>query len=119
MRDIVGAEGSYHARCAALSEAHIALWDVLRQSVRPGSMDADIRIDTSEVNDFEGFLSRHRGIAKICFNGRKAEEMFRRFVRLERLQCRPRLVSLPSTSPAHASMPFAEKLQRWRSTIAT
>ncbi len=119
MREIVGAEGSYETRCAALIEARIALWDVLKQSVRPGSMDADIRFDTSEVNDFEGFLSQHRDIEMICFNGRKAEEMFRRCVRMEALQYQPGLELLPSTSPAYASMPFEAKLARWRSTIAT
>lgn len=117
MREIVGAEGSYDSRCTALVEAHIALWDVLRQSVRPGSMDAGIRLDTSQVNDFESFLSQHIDIGTICFNGRKAEAMFRRFVRWETLQCQPRLELLPSTSPAYASMPFAEKLRRWRDVI--
>lgn len=119
MREIIGAEGSYEARCAALIEARIGLWDVLKQSVRPGSMDASIRADTSEVNDFQGFLSHHRDIEKICFNGRKAEEMFRRCVRVETLQYQPRRESLPSTSPAYASMPFAQKLERWRSAIIT
>lgn len=117
MREIVGAEGSYDSRCAALIEARIALWDVLRESVRPGSMDADIQLDTSEVNDFGGFLSLHPGIEKICFNGSKAEAMFRRFVPLEALQYQPALESLPSTSPAYASMPFEVKLERWRSAI--
>mgnify|MGYP000517748728 CR=1 FL=1 len=118
MRELVGADGSYAARCATLIEAHIAVWDVLRQSVRPGSMDADIRLDTSEANDFAGFLSQHRGVEKICFNGRKAEEMFRRFVCPKALQWPLRFELLPSTSPAYASMPFNEKLRRWRSSIA-
>ena len=117
MREIVGAEGSYESRCAALIEARIAVWDVLHQSVRPGSLDADIQLDTSEVNDFERFLSLHPDIEMICFNGRKAEAMFRRFVPLDSLQCLLRFESLPSTSPAYASMPFDEKLRRWRGVI--
>ena len=118
MRELVGADGSYASRCAALVEAHIALWDVLKQSVRPGSMDADIQLDTSEANDFAGFLSQHQEIEKICFNGRKAEDMFRRFVGSEALQWSLRFELLPSTSPAYASMTFDEKLRRWRSSIA-
>ena len=117
MRELVDADGSYTSRCAALVEAQIALWDVLRQSVRPGSMDADIQLDTSQANDFAGFLSQHPGIEKICFNGRKAEEMFRRLVGPEALQWSLRFELLPSTSPAYASMPFDEKLRRWRSSI--
>ena len=118
MRELVGADGSYASRCAALVEARIALWDVLEQSVRPGSMDANIQLDTSQANDFTGFLSQHPGIETICFNGRKAEEMFHRLVGPEALQCTLRFELLPSTSPAHASMPFDEKLRRWRSSIA-
>jgi hypoxanthine-DNA glycosylase len=114
MRELVGAEGPYEDRCATLKAARIAVWDVLHQSVRPGSMDADIQLDTSEVNDFEGFLASHKHVEMICFNGRKAEQMFMRFVKLNQP---PRLVSLPSTSPAYASMPFTEKLAAWREGI--
>ena len=118
MRELVGADGSYTSRCTALIEARIAVWDVLRRSVRPGSLDADIQLDTSQANDFAGFLAQHREIEKICFNGKKAEEMFQRFVRPKALQWDFRFELLPSTSPAYASMPFDEKLRRWRSSIA-
>ncbi|NIV17299.1 MAG: DNA-deoxyinosine glycosylase [Woeseiaceae bacterium] len=114
MRELVGAMGSYERRCSALTESRIALWDVLKQSVRPGSLDADIRLETAQANDFGAFLDAHAGIELICFNGRKAEQIFRKFVKLETT---PRLASLPSTSPAHAAMSFDEKLEAWRSTI--
>ena len=114
MRELTGADGLYEDRCAALKAARIAVWDVLHQSVRPGSMDADIQLDTSEVNDFEGFFDSHKHVGTICFNGRKAEQMFMRFVKLNSL---PRLVSLPSTSPAYASMPFTQKLAAWQKAI--
>jgi len=114
MRELVGAEGNYAMRCDALINARIAIWDVLQQSVRPGSMDADIRLDTSEVNDFSGFFENHRQIRTICFNGKKAEQMFLRLVKLD---TQPRLAPLPSTSPAFASMPFEKKLEAWRKQI--
>lgn len=114
MRELVGAEGSYEDRCAALIRAGIAVWDVLHQSVRPGSMDADIRLETAEPNDFVGFFRSHGDIEAIGFNGKKAEQMFARFVKLE---SQPRFVSLPSTSPAYASMPFSEKLAAWQEAI--
>ena len=117
MRELVGARGSYAARCAALVEAGIALWDVLKCSVRPGSMDANIRLDTAEVNDFNGFLRQHAGIRRICFNGRKAEQMFGNFVRLDPALGAVAMHALPSTSPAYASMPFDDKLARWREII--
>ena len=117
MRDIAGADGSYAERCKALLAARIAVWDVLRHSVRPGSRDADIRLDTSEANDFRGFLREHPSIGRILFNGRTAERLFHRLVLVGEQMPVPDLVSLPSTSPAHAAMPLAEKLARWRRAI--
>ncbi len=114
MRELAGAEGRYEDRCATLMAARIAVWDVLNQSVRPGSMDADIQMDTLEVNDFAGFFESHQQIRTIGFNGKKAEQLFMKFVKLD---SPPRLVSLPSTSPAYASMPFTKKLAAWRKAI--
>jgi len=114
MRELVGATGTYEERCERLLEARIALWDVLKQSVRPGSMDADIQLGASEANDFEGFMLDHREIGLICFNGKKAEQMFHKFVQQETIRSELRYEALPSTSPAYASMPFAEKLNKWR-----
>jgi hypoxanthine-DNA glycosylase len=114
MHELVGATGSYAQRCECLIAAGIALWDVLCRSVRPGSMDADIQLNTSEVNDFEGFISNHRNIGLICFNGKKAEQMFHKFVEQETIRAQLRFETLPSTSPAYASMSFADKLNKWR-----
>lgn len=118
MRELVSAEGPYAARCAALIDSGIALWDVLRHSLRPGSLDADIRLDTAQANDFKSFFREHGHIEAVVFNGRKAEQLFRRFVQREMPEVQPRLVRLPSTSPAFAAMPFNEKLARWRATIS-
>ncbi len=114
MQALTGASGSYAARCAALVANRIALWDVLAESVRPGSLDADIALDTARANDFNGFFSQHRQICRVYFNGRKAEQMFRRFVLLDNAVAPLAFATLPSTSPAHAAMPFEEKLRRWR-----
>ena len=119
MRELVGAAGSYEGRCERLVERGIALWDVLEASVRPGSTDADIELHTAQANDFNKFFREHRAIERVCFNGRKAADMFRRFVTLDKT-VRPRqFETLPSTSPAYAAMPFAEKLARWRAAIMT
>lgn len=116
MAEIAAATGGYDDRCRALEAAGIALWDVLAGSVRPGSLDADIRLDSAVVNEFDAFFRAHRDLRLVCFNGRKAEQLFRRMVGTPvggvlRLEC------LPSTSPAHAAMPFAQKLCRWRGII--
>lgn len=117
MRDIAGAEGTYSERCEALMDRGIALWDVLASSVRPGSMDADIQSDTAVANDFSKFLMVHDGVELICFNGQKAAQMFTRMVHLSLDGNELRFASLPSTSPAYASMSYVDKLAKWRSII--
>ena len=103
MRILCGAEGSYRARGERLMDRGIAVWDVLANSVRPGSMDADIRIETAKPNDFERFLSTHDRIGLVCFNGKKAEQMFRRLVTLDGLPARPQLCPRRATSHALAA----------------
>jgi hypoxanthine-DNA glycosylase len=109
----------YARRKAALTAAGIALWDVIGSCVRPGSLDAAIDDESVVVNDFAAFLASHARIARVCFNGRKAEAAWRRHVQ-DRLEpgCKPECLLLPSTSPAHAGMSYLRKLRVWRSAIA-
>lgn len=117
MAALYGIEGDYDMRAARLRDERIALWDVLHSSVRPGSLDADIRADSARPNDFADFLARHGDIELIAFNGRKAEQLFRRFVDPLGLAPGVRRVGLPSTSPAYASLPFSGKLSAWRDAL--
>jgi hypoxanthine-DNA glycosylase len=117
MKEITGASGSYEDRCRALMDAGIAVWDVLASSIRPGSLDADIRLSSAVANDFGRFFAEHSELQIVCFNGRKAELMFRRFVMPSILQSDVDFAVLPSTSPAHASVPVAQKLAHWRGII--
>ena len=117
MRELTGADGSYDQRCEALGAHGIALWDVLANSVRPGSMDSSIQTDTAEANDFDGFFLSHPGIERVCFNGKKAAQLFQRLISPDTDTLPRQLVTLPSTSPAHASMAYEEKLRVWRKAI--
>jgi hypoxanthine-DNA glycosylase len=105
----------YEERVNVLKENRIALWDVLHSSLRPGSLDSSIRMQSVKCNDFDAFLKCHTGVASICFNGKKAAGIFARLAAEAVLRQYPhlQLITLPSTSPAHAAMPFAEKLSRW------
>ena len=118
MRELFGIEGDYATRCTQLSANGIALWDVLHSSIRPGSMDADIQMGSAAVNDFAAFFAAHPGIRTVAFNGKKAEQLFTRFVEPDLRIVDVRRVALPSTSPAYASMPFSGKLKRWRDALA-
>jgi hypoxanthine-DNA glycosylase len=110
-----GPELAYRQRLERFKSASLALWDVLAAARREGSLDAAIVRETAIVNDFASLFERYRRIELVCFNGRTAEELFRRRV----LPCLPArfanvaLHALPSTSPAHAGMPYARKLERW------
>ena len=117
MRELFGIAGEYEARCDGLMNNGVAVWDVLHSSVRPGSMDVDIRLDSALVNDFEGFLADHDCITLIAFNGRKAEQLFTRFVDVRAVAPGIPRIGLPSTSPAYASMPFSGKLAAWRNAL--
>jgi hypoxanthine-DNA glycosylase len=117
MHEIYGIAGEYDARCLQLTENGIALWDVLRCSIRPGSMDADIQLDNAVVNDFPTFLGAHGGIRLVAFNGRKAQQLFARFVQPLEVAADFEQVLLPSTSPAYAAMPFSSKLAAWRRAL--
>lgn len=110
----------YEQRLTHLKAHGIALWDVLAHCRRPGSLDSAIQKDSIVCNDFAAFLDRYDGIRRICFNGAAAEQLFQRHV-LPQMETPhlPELVKLPSTSPAHAGMPFEDKLQRWQEALST
>lgn len=106
----------YTRRVEILTRHRIAIWDVLAAAERPGSLDSSIVHRSALANDFAKFYRSHPRIRRVFFNGRKAEEIYRRFVLPE---LGPDFDSLgyeclPSTSPAHAGMGFAEKLDKWR-----
>lgn len=120
MGELAGADPAlpYRARTKILKSAGIALWDVLASCTRHSSMDADIVADSISVNDFATFLSVHPGITHVFFNGNMAEKCFRMQV-LPLLASLPEqrplyYRSLPSTSPANASMRYEQKLGAWK-----
>lgn len=109
----------YAARTRRLADAGVALWDVCAAARRPGSLDAAIERTSVVPNDFAAFLAEHPHIRLIAFNGGKAAELFRRRVQpaLPDALDPVRLATLPSTSPAHAAMPLAEKVTRWAAVL--
>src|SRR5512135_1379486 len=117
MGEIAGAHHAlpYKQRLQVLKDSGIALWDVLASCVRESSLDAHIREESA--NDFAAFFASHPHITRVCFNGAKAEQCFRKFV-LNKQPLPPlKFLRLPSTSPAHAGMRYADKLQVWRAAL--
>ena len=107
----------YEQRVASLFTAGIAVWDVLEACVRPGSLDGSIRKDSLVANDFRGFLAGHPRISRIYFNGAKAAQLFESMVAPSLPIAPPARHTLPSTSPANASLRYPEKLAAWRRIV--
>lgn len=114
-----GPEHPYAERVARLEARSIAVWDVLASGQRPGSLDAAIVKSTVVVNDFAGFFARHDGIELVCFNGKTAAALYARHVLpvLAPPAAAIARVDLPSTSPAHATLGFEQKLARWSAAL--
>jgi hypoxanthine-DNA glycosylase len=120
MGDLFGAgpDLPYAQRLEKLTGAGIALWDVIAACERAGSLDADIVRHSVTPNDFAAFFAVHRGIAQVFFNGAAAETAFRRHVLPALSGLSLRLARLPSTSPAHAALRYADKLAAWSALLA-
>src|SRR4051812_26217773 len=109
-----GPEMTYEKRVIALRRAGLALWDVLASCAREGSLDSNIDEGSIVPNDFRRFFDAHPRVRHVFFNGAKAEATFNRYVRPDLREGNLRFARLPSTSPAHASLPLSRKVQAWR-----
>ncbi|MEZ4216886.1 MAG: DNA-deoxyinosine glycosylase [Myxococcota bacterium] len=116
--DAIGVERDrpYRERCAALCERGFALWDVLAECVRAGSLDAAIR--DPAPNDLARFVRAHRALRRVWFNGQTARRLFERHAAgpLQPLldERAIALATLPSTSPANTAR---AKRDVWRAAL--
>jgi hypoxanthine-DNA glycosylase len=99
----------YSERIACLLESGLALWDVLASCDRQGS--GDRALTNPVANDFSSLFAQHRFIRLIAFNGRTAEKLWKKFVKIPS-QSSVDFKALPSTSSAFA-VPLEEKLSSW------
>ena len=106
----------YETRKQMLIDRHVAVWDVLAASIRPGSMDAAIDAGSATANDFATLFAAQPGIRCVFFNGQAAAKLFAQLVAptLENGSNRHEYQVLPSTSPAHAAMRIEEKIAAWQ-----
>lgn len=104
--DLVGL--AYPERLAALTGARVALWDVLAEAVRPGSLDSAIRDE--RTNDLAAFLDGLPDLTAIAFNGGKAARLGERM--LAGVQPAVHRLTLPSSSPAY-TLGFELKKAAW------
>lgn len=97
----------YEARLAALLEAKVGLWDTVASALRRGSLDTAIREETT--NPLGALAATLPDLRAVAFNGAHAAKIGERL-----LASSPHArIALPSSSPAHAAMPLAEKERHW------
>jgi len=114
----ITAKTPYEQRLKRLNSDGFGLWDVIAECERPGSLDSAIVADSVVVNDFVGLLQQFPRIEKIAFNGKAAQKLFERRVnpllKQQGLETRiKQWISLPSSSPAMASLSLQQKYERW------
>jgi double-stranded uracil-DNA glycosylase len=96
----------YDERLVRLAERQVALWDVVGEARRAGSLDAALRDVTA--NPVADFVARQPQLDAIGFNGLTAARIGRRALGA----VAPMLIDLPSSSPAYTA-PLAVKAERW------
>ncbi len=99
----------YDERIKILEKYHVALWDVIDNCERKGSLDSEIR--NEEANKIGELLHSYPNIKAIFCNGQKYHKNL--------LKILPKnfhlpIIVLPSTSPAYASLKYEEKLLSWQ-----
>ncbi|WP_029121311.1 MULTISPECIES: DNA-deoxyinosine glycosylase [unclassified Mycobacterium] len=101
------AELPYAERVDAVTDAGVALWDVVHSCRRVGSLDANIDRKTLVINDFTAFLAEHPTIERGFVNGLTAYTLF------QRAGIALPAARLPSSSGA-LTMSFTDKLAAWQ-----
>ena len=108
----------YMQRLEILKQHHIALWDVLGYCEREGSLDSAIESASEVPNSISVLLQEHASIKCVLLNGGKAASAYRKYILPDLPAAHDcKIVQLPSTSPAHARMSQAEKLEAWKEAL--
>lgn len=97
----------YAERLPRLLAHGVGLWDVLAACEREGSLDSAIR--KPAANDFARLRLLCPQLETVGFNGQASGKFAPQFA-----QHGYRTVVLPSSSPAHMTLTFEQKLAVWR-----
>ncbi len=97
----------YAERLPRLLAHGFGLWDVLGACEREGSLDTAIR--QPAANDFQQLRALCPLLETVGFNGQTSGKFAPQFAAQGY-----RTLVLPSTSPAHASLSFAQKHAQWQ-----
>jgi hypoxanthine-DNA glycosylase len=99
----------YADRLHTLLAHRVGLWDVIAEARREGSLDSRIRDHAS--NDLVALVETLPNLVAVGFNGGTAAKIGMQALAESRALLE--LIRLPSSSPAYAAVPYAEKLRAW------
>lgn len=88
----------------------IALFDVVKSCEIVGSSDSSLSV--KEVNDI-GNLIENTDIEKILLNGKKAYEIFQKYIKIDKVK----YFYIPSSSPANASFSLDRLVFEYRKQL--
>lgn len=100
---------AYEERISFIKSKNIALWDVIENCYREGSLDSKIREE--QVNDFRGLYNAYPNVKTILFNGGKAYETYKKWIGFG-MPSDITFQKLTSSSPANTKR-YEEKLREW------
>ena len=90
---------------------HIAVWDVIESCDIIGSSDSSIK---NVVPADIGLILEKTGIKKIFANGKKAENLYKKYIFPK---TKIQVTALPSTSPANAAWSLEKLVEVWGGEI--
>ena len=103
--------GSIEEKKSFLLRNRIAVWDVIKSCDIEGSADSSIK--NVVPNDLNRILNQAE-IEHIFLNGKKAEQLYKKYMEKEinrKAEC------LPSTSPANAAWSLEQLLEEWKKIL--
>ena len=101
---------SKEAKIDFLKRHKIALFDVVKSCEIVGSSDSSLSV--KEVNDI-GKLIENTDVEKILLNGKKAFEIFQKYIKIDKVK----YFYIPSSSPANASFSLDRLVFEYRKQL--
>lgn len=99
---------TYSDKKELLLKSKIGVWDVAHKANRKGSLDS--AIGNEEPNDLDSFISKHKNLKVIGFNGTKSQALYDKY--FER-GSGIKYISLPSSSPANTGINYDNIVKAW------
>lgn len=104
---------TYDDKIKALKGARIALWDVIANCERAGSLDSNIR--NVQVNPIDTFINNNPTIKLVVCNGKKSYDLYCKYFTHIQIPC----ICMPSTSNANQSKKPTELINEWLQVLST